>query len=60
MVQETNDQPTVKQPSTTDRIGEGVKFERQKRACCRIVGSPLSFPQALRAEVLDRVNHTLA
>ena len=39
-------------------IGEGVKFEHYQRACCRVVGDPVTFPTHLKQEVLDRVKHT--
>jgi len=41
-------------------VGEGVKFERIRRITGYLVGTVDRFNDAKRAEVEDRVKHTLS
>lgn len=41
------------------KVGEGIKFERIRRITGYLVGSLDRFNNAKRAEVTDRVKHSL-
>ena len=41
------------------KVGEGIKFERIRRITSYLVGSLDRFNNAKRAEVIDRVKHSL-
>ena len=42
-----------------EKVGEGIKFERIRRITGYLVGSLDRFNNAKRAEVTDRVKHSL-
>ena len=42
-----------------ERAGKGVKFERIRRITGYLVGTVERFNDAKRAEVMDRVKHTV-
>ncbi|MBQ9989142.1 MAG: ribonucleoside-triphosphate reductase [Clostridia bacterium] len=44
----------------TERVGEGVKFERIRRITGYLVGTTDRFNNAKKAEEKDRVKHSVA
>ncbi|MCI8652119.1 MAG: ribonucleoside-triphosphate reductase [Angelakisella sp.] len=49
----------IRTSDKTDRVGQGVKFERIRRITGYLVGTTDRFNSAKQAEEKDRVKHTI-